>query len=126
MWTDHKPLTHVLHRVSDPWTAKQQRQLSYVAEYTSNLCHVPGVENVVADALSRPPSSSPALGVNHVESPAVRPAVAVSQAADISPAIKPSEVISQAVPTCVRSTNVLHPDGLGSKSCKTSGKTQRL
>ena len=33
----------------------QQRHLSYVAEYTSNIMHVAGKENVVADCLSRPP-----------------------------------------------------------------------
>ena len=32
--------------------AKQCRQLSYVAEFTSDIQHVPGQENVVADALS--------------------------------------------------------------------------
>jgi hypothetical protein len=42
-------------RVSEPWTASQQRHLSYIAEYTSNLMHIAGVSNVVADALSRPP-----------------------------------------------------------------------
>jgi hypothetical protein len=52
--TDHKPLTFTLHRVSDSWSARQQRQLAYVAEYTSDLRHVPGASNVVADALSRP------------------------------------------------------------------------
>jgi len=52
--TDHKPLTTALHRLSDPWTARQQRHLSFVAEYTSDVRHVPGKENVVADALSRP------------------------------------------------------------------------
>ena len=52
--TDHKPLTFALHRVSDAWSARQQRQLSFIAEYTSDIKHVPGVENVVADALSRP------------------------------------------------------------------------
>ena len=55
VWTDHKPLTFAIHRVSEPWTARQQRQLSYIAEYTNQLVHVPGKENVVADALSRPP-----------------------------------------------------------------------
>ncbi len=34
IFTDHKPLTYALARVSDPWTARQSRQLSYVAEYT--------------------------------------------------------------------------------------------
>ena len=28
----------------------------YVAEYTADIQHMPGVENVVADALSRPPA----------------------------------------------------------------------
>jgi hypothetical protein len=35
--TDHKPLTHALHRVSEPWSARQQRQLSYLAEFTANI-----------------------------------------------------------------------------------------
>ena len=32
--SDHKPLTYSLHRVSDPWSARQQRHLAYVAKYT--------------------------------------------------------------------------------------------
>ena len=32
--TDHKPLTQALHRISEPWTARQHRQLSYIAEHT--------------------------------------------------------------------------------------------
>jgi cytoskeleton-associated protein 5 len=57
--TDHKPLTTALHRVSEPWSAKQQRQLAYIAEYTADICHIAGKDNVVADALSRP-SGAPA------------------------------------------------------------------
>jgi cleavage and polyadenylation specificity factor subunit 1 len=52
--TDHKPLTYALHRVSEPWSARQQRQLSYLAEFTADVRHVAGKDNVVADALSRP------------------------------------------------------------------------
>jgi Integrase zinc binding domain/Integrase core domain/RNase H-like domain found in reverse transcriptase len=52
--TDHKPLCFALHRLSDAWTARQQRHLWYIAEFTSDVRHVAGVENVVADALSRP------------------------------------------------------------------------
>ena len=58
IFTDHKPLTFALSRSTDSWTAKQCRQLSYMAEFTSDIQHIPGQENVVADALSRPSSSS--------------------------------------------------------------------
>jgi RNase H-like domain found in reverse transcriptase len=52
--SDHKPLSFALHKAADAWSARQQRQLSYVAEFTSDIRHVPGRENVVADMLSRP------------------------------------------------------------------------
>jgi cleavage and polyadenylation specificity factor subunit 1 len=52
--SDHKPLTFALHRLSDPWSDRQQRQLAYIAEYMSDIRHVPGKSNVVADTLSRP------------------------------------------------------------------------
>jgi hypothetical protein len=55
IYTDHKPLTHAVARVSDPWTARQCRHLAYLAEYTSDIQHVAGSANVVADTLSRPP-----------------------------------------------------------------------
>ena len=42
----------------DAWTAKRCRQLSYMAEFTSDIQHIPDHENVVADALSRSSSSS--------------------------------------------------------------------
>ena len=62
VWTDHKPLTFALSRVSDSWTARQQRQLSYVAEFTNKIIHVPGRLNIVADLMSRPPQAVPAHG----------------------------------------------------------------
>jgi hypothetical protein len=51
--TDHKPLVTSLLRTTPPWSARQQRQLSFITEYTSDIRHTPGQENVVADALSR-------------------------------------------------------------------------
>jgi cleavage and polyadenylation specificity factor subunit 1 len=57
LFTDHKPLTFALHKVSEPWSARQSRHLSYVAEFTTDIQHVPGVDNVVADTLSRPPAA---------------------------------------------------------------------
>jgi transposase InsO family protein len=55
VFTDHKPLVGALARTSDPWTARQCRHLAYVAEFTSDVQHVAGQDNLVADALSRPP-----------------------------------------------------------------------
>jgi cleavage and polyadenylation specificity factor subunit 1 len=54
--TDHKLLTNAVHRTSDPWTGRQARQLSYISEFTSDIQHISGKDNIVADALSRPPA----------------------------------------------------------------------
>ena len=56
LFTDHKPLTFALFRVSPPWSARQQHHLSYLSKFTSDLVHLPRPQNMVADALSRPSS----------------------------------------------------------------------
>ena len=53
IFTDHKPLVFAMAKSSEPWSAQQQRQLSYVSKFTTDICHVSGKENPVADALSR-------------------------------------------------------------------------
>ena len=50
---DHKPLTQALRRVSPPWSSRQSRQLSFITEYTSDIRHIPGMENIVAYTMSR-------------------------------------------------------------------------
>jgi hypothetical protein len=47
-----------LHAFSKPWSAWQQRQLSYLAEYTTEIWHIAGNQNMVANALSRLPVAS--------------------------------------------------------------------
>ena len=51
----HKRLTFAFSSASDKWSPSQQRQLAFVSEFTTNVCHVRGADNdfVVADALSR-------------------------------------------------------------------------
>ncbi len=56
--TDHKPLVTSLFRTTAPWSARKQRQLYFIAEFTSDIRHTPGQENVMADALSRPPPAA--------------------------------------------------------------------
>ena len=51
--TDHKPLTFALNTKSDRHSPRQARQLDYISQFTSNIRHVHGLDNVVADALSR-------------------------------------------------------------------------
>ena len=88
---DHRPLTFALGHFSDAWTPCQQRQLSYIAEYTSNILYVPGVNNVVADTLCRPlagaaqppPAASlcarpPAAVISHLPAGAAQPQQAAS------------------------------------------------
>ncbi len=64
VYTDHAPLTHAMAKVSDQWSARQQRQLSYISEYTTDLRHVSGEKNTVADALSRASISAVHAGID--------------------------------------------------------------
>ena len=48
--TDHKPLTHALHTRSDRHSPHQARLLDYISQFTSNIRHIHGSDNVVADA----------------------------------------------------------------------------
>ena len=47
------PLTFAFAKLSDPWSARQQRHLAAVSEFTTCVRHVSGKSNAVADALSR-------------------------------------------------------------------------
>ncbi len=59
--TDHLPLTLAMRRVSPLWSARQVRQLAYISEFSTDIRHTPGLRNIVADVLSRPPTSPPVL-----------------------------------------------------------------
>jgi hypothetical protein len=67
LFTDHKPLTTAVRQTTEPWTAKQCRQLAYIAEFASDIQHIAGSDNVMADTLSRPPGS--ATAGNGLDSP---------------------------------------------------------
>ena len=54
IFTDHKPIVDALHKKSEPTSAPQARQLAAIAEVTSDIRHVDGKNNLVADTLSRP------------------------------------------------------------------------
>jgi hypothetical protein len=55
LWTYHKPLVTALSCVSIPISPRQQRHLAFISEFNVQLLYLPGLKNVVADFLSRPP-----------------------------------------------------------------------
>ena len=52
VFTDHKPLTTALNSSADR-TPRQFRHLDYISQFTSDIQHIKGLNNVVADTLSR-------------------------------------------------------------------------
>ena len=60
VFTEHKPLTFSLSSNSDCYT-HQIRHLDYISQLTTNIQHVSGTDNPIADALSR-------VGVNTLSS----------------------------------------------------------
>lgn len=66
-FVDHKPLTFAMAKVSEPWSARQQRQLSAISEFTTDIRHVAGKSNAVADCLSRAPVATVHLGIDYAE-----------------------------------------------------------
>ena len=51
--TDHKPLTHALSSSSSRYSPRETRHLDFISQFTSDIRHVQGKDNPVADALSR-------------------------------------------------------------------------
>ena len=51
--TDHKPFTFALASQSSSHSPRQTRQLDFIAQFTSDIRHIKGTDNSVADALSR-------------------------------------------------------------------------
>ena len=104
IFTDHKPLTYALSRVSEPWTARQACHLSYVAEYTSDIRHIAGVNNIVADTLSRPPGAvPPASAATAVKAPVGSAVAALSAAGGSSASSSPPASAAAAVKEPLRS-----------------------
>ena len=97
VFTDHRPIVGAFNSAKPRFSDRQQRQLSAITEYVSDILYVAGKDNVVADALSRPPSPTESACVmanlpdeDHIDSvpPIDLPAIAASQASsdmDFSP-----------------------------------------
>ena len=64
-FTDHKPLVYAMSKLSEPWTARQQRHLAFISEFSTDIQHISGKSNVVADCLSRPTLDQVILGIDY-------------------------------------------------------------
>ena len=53
--SDHKPLMYALAVHTDKYTPRQTRHLDFISQFTTDIRHVKGNDNSVADALSRAP-----------------------------------------------------------------------
>ena len=51
--TDHKPLTFAFSTQSSKLTPRQTRHLDFISQFTTDVRHISGSNNPVADALSR-------------------------------------------------------------------------
>ncbi|XP_064463435.1 uncharacterized protein LOC135374389 [Ornithodoros turicata] len=53
VFTDHKPLVYAFSSCSTSYTPRETRHLAFISEFTTDVQHISGADNVVADALSR-------------------------------------------------------------------------
>lgn len=53
IFTDHRPITYAFLQKPDKCSPRQFRQLDLIGQFTTDIRHISGKSNVVADALSR-------------------------------------------------------------------------
>lgn len=53
IWTDHKPLQHAFSQKPETATPMRIRLVNFISQFTTDIRHVAGEDNAVADALSR-------------------------------------------------------------------------
>jgi len=62
IFTDHKPLTYAFSQTRYKCSPRQFKHLDFASQFTTDIRHVPGQDNVVADAVS-------SVGHQHVSLP---------------------------------------------------------
>lgn len=53
LFTDHKPLVYAFQQKLEKASPRQQRHLEFISQFTLEIQHISGKDNIVADALSR-------------------------------------------------------------------------
>ena len=68
VYTDHKPLVHAMAKTAELWSSRQQRHLSAISEFITDIRHVSGKNNTVADCLSRATTANAvSLGIDYTD-----------------------------------------------------------
>ena len=67
LFTDHKQLVDMMAKAGGSWSALQARHLATVSEFTTDVRHIEGKTNVVADTLSRAPIDTVTIGIDYQE-----------------------------------------------------------
>jgi cleavage and polyadenylation specificity factor subunit 1 len=73
IFTDHKPITYAFQQNRDKCSPRQFNHLDFITQFTTDIRHISGQDNVVADALSR---------IESVTAPPSYETLAASQDAD--------------------------------------------
>lgn len=53
IYTDHNPLTYAFQQKMDKASPRQARQLDFIGQFSTEIIHIKGKSNIVADTLSR-------------------------------------------------------------------------
>ena len=67
LFTDHRPLVGMMAKATETKSAMQARHLSLISSYTTDIRHIYGKVNAVADALSRIEIDQVSLGIDYRE-----------------------------------------------------------
>jgi cleavage and polyadenylation specificity factor subunit 1 len=73
IFTDHKPLIYAFQQKRDKCSPRQFRHLDFIAQFTTDIRHISGQNNIVADTLSR---------IESITTPPSYDAMASAQATD--------------------------------------------
>ena len=65
LFSDQNSLVHALRQSTDSWTSRRQHQFSSISEYTTDIRHISGKANAVADVLSRVMVNTVGVGIDY-------------------------------------------------------------
>ena len=119
MLTDHKPLTHSLNAKPDRHSPRQVRQLDIISQFTSDIRHIAGKGNPVADVLSH-------LGEDSAQMNAITPTIDFT--AMVNCKAQPSETDlqdSHLPDTTIKFARVILPVCTDTLLCDISTRTPR-